>query len=76
MKVEGYIICQPRSPWQEEKWHPKEWTFGTNTVSPWIRYTGCQYGDDNWDRVIQAWVDRGYCLKKATLEVHLDEEGN
>jgi hypothetical protein len=77
MKIKGYVMCQPINTWGDEtkpEWLPKTYTFSSTPLECWIRWINIPYGDGEWDRKIQAWIDRGYCIKNAEMEIKLDEE--
>ena len=76
MKIEGYVICCPINTWGDEtkdKWHPYSNTFGHTAQEAWIRYLCIYPSNDDWDRKVQAWINRGYCPKKVVMEVFFED---
>lgn len=74
MKIEGYVICCPVNTWGDEtkpKFHPFDHTFGETAHVAWIRWLCMTPDSSDWDEKQQAWINRGYCPKKATIEVHI-----
>ena len=74
MKVEGYIICFPAM--QDGAaggvvYAPHTYSFGKTVTEAWIRFMNIHPNDFEWDRKQTHWIDRGYCVKEATLEVKL-----
>ena len=77
MKIKGYVICQPIETWGDKtksKWLAKPYTFSQTPPEAWIRWINIPYGHDDWDRRLQAWVNKGYCVKEAEMDVKIDEE--
>lgn len=71
-KIEGYVICQPVNTWGNKdisSWHLHHHTFGETAHQSWIRWLCMTPDSDDWDRKQTAWINRGYCAKKATMEV-------
>lgn len=80
MKLDGYVIVPPLNPWDEEYHdliitHSSYRTFGRTATEAWMRFIGFQHFQTDIDRpiIIQKWHDKGYRVKKATLEIH-DED--
>lgn len=73
IKVKGYVICMPASVWAKDiskfPWHPREHSFGKTATEAWIRFMNLHPNDYQWDKQQTYWIDRGYCVKEATLEV-------
>lgn len=74
MKLNGYVIVPPLSPWNEKHkeqiWLGNYSSFETSAVKAWRRYTGNRYNKSDLSIIIQRYHDRGYRVKKATLEIH------
>lgn len=74
MKMDGFVIVPPLNPW-DEKNKDKIWldmaytTFEPKEAHAWNRFIGYAHGDPDRSIKIQYWHDRGYRLKKATLEI-------
>ena len=72
MKIEGFVICMPASAWAKDDlkfpWMPREHSFGKTPTEAWIRFMHIHPNDHAWDRKQTYWIDRGYCVKEATLE--------
>lgn len=80
IKVEGYVIVGPISPW-DEKYREQiigDTAFQSFAKSPyeaWMRHLGGYRADiDKMEqsRRIRFYFDRGYRLKKATMEIEDD----
>ncbi len=64
----------PVNTWGNKKldpWHVMEHSFGKTATEAWIRFMNAGPNDHDWDRQQTHWIDRGYCVKEATLEVKL-----
>ena len=80
MKMDGYVIVPPINKWDEKHreliiTHSSYNTFGKNAVEAWLRFTGHHYADPDRSAKIQYWHDKGYRVKKATLEI-IDDRPN
>jgi hypothetical protein len=80
IKIDGYVIVGPISPW-DEKYRDQIiadtafQSFGKSPHEAWMRHLGGYRPDfDKGDtsRRIQFYFDRGYRLKKATMEIEVD----
>lgn len=73
MKIEGYVICMPINTWGDKTkspWHPFSHTFGATAKEAWIRYLNLSpFESDDWDTKQTHFINCGYCVKEATLEV-------
>lgn len=72
MRIVGYVICSPINTWGDttkSQWWPHDHTFGRTALEAWILFLKKRPEDDDWDRVINNYVDRGYCPKKATMDI-------
>lgn len=74
MKIDGYVIVTPINQWDEKHRekiisHMSYRTFGLTPTEAWLRFTGHPQNDIDRPRIIQKWHDKGYRLKKATLEI-------
>lgn len=77
MKLDGYVIVPPLNQWDEKHrdliiTHSSYRTFGRTAPEAWIRFTGFQQADIDRPAMIQKWHDKGYRVKRATLEIHDD----
>jgi hypothetical protein len=80
IRVEGYVIVGPISSWDEK--HREQiiadtafQSFGKTPYETWLRHLGgWREGFDRGDmsRRVQFYFDRGYRLKKATMEIEVD----
>ena len=76
MKLDGYVIVMPLSPWDEK--HKQKIvpymaysSFGQTPTEAWARHMGTNRSNDpDFSIKVQRWHDKGYRLKKATLEIH------
>jgi hypothetical protein len=83
IKVEGYVIVGPISPW--DKRYREEiigdtafQSFGKTPYETWMRHLGGWREDFNrgdMSRRVQHYFDRGYRLKKATMVIEDDGHG-
>jgi hypothetical protein len=64
-QIKGYVIYCPHT----EGYYSYS-TFGLTAYEAWVRYCGTQHDDKDISRKIQAWHDRGYRLREATLTIH------
>ena len=77
IRVEGYVIVGPVSPWYEKDREKiigdtAFQSFGKTPYETWTRHLGgWREGFDRGDmsRRVQFYFDRGYRLKKATMEI-------
>lgn len=76
MKIEGYVICQPVNTWGDKTkvpWNPRMDSFGATMQEAWSRLMwhnhNVNYENPGWYRFQNEYVKRGYCPKKATMEV-------
>lgn len=67
--IKGYVIYCPHT-----KGYYAYSTFGLTAYEAWLRYCGSQHDDKDISRKIQAWHDRGYRLREATLTIHPGED--
>lgn len=71
--VEGFVVVQPRPP-QYDEYTVIPYAFGKTASEAWYRFADlAQYGPDA-SKIIQAWHDRGYRIKKAVMHVSLTED--
>jgi hypothetical protein len=75
-QIKGYVIYCPHT----EGYYSYS-TFGLTAYEAWVRYYGTQHDDKDISRKIQAWHDRGYRVREATLTIHpgddeLEPQGN
>lgn len=75
MKMEGYVIVPTVNPW-DEKNRDKIWldtaysTFHPSSTHVWNRFTDMvDLHPGERAKRVQYWFDRGYRVKKATLEI-------
>ena len=78
MKIEGYVICQPVNTWGNSDvcpWHPETSTFGHTPLESWIRFLMAMhkidYRHNRWYEMQNHYVNRGYCPKKASMEIDI-----
>lgn len=73
MKMEGYVIVPPVSEWDdlETVWPLISYSsLGKTPTEAWMRHGRLT----EWDSAkINRWIDRGYRLKKASLEIQDDD---
>lgn len=80
MKLEGYVIVPPLSPWdqhhKEEIWLSMSYgSFGRTPVEAWKRSIhSSQHNVLDFSVIVQRWFDRGYRVKKATIEILEESE--
>lgn len=77
MKVDGYVIVPPLNSWDEQHkdkiWSNYYPSFALTPVDAWRRYIHPDNTKDtDFSIVVQRFHDRGYRVKKATLEIHDD----
>ena len=53
------------------QWHPREHSFGATATEAWSRFLNTTPDDIDWDRLQTWWINKGYCPKEVTMEVHL-----
>lgn len=75
MKVDGYVIVPPLNSWDQQHkdsiWGSYYPSFGLTPVEAWRRYIHRDnFKDMDFGIVVQRFHDRGYRVKKATLEIH------
>ena len=77
IKVEGYVIVGPISPW-DEKYRDQIiadtsfQSFGKTPYEAWMRHLGgwrSEFDRGDMSRRVQFYFDRGYRLKKAKMEI-------
>jgi len=73
--LDGYVIVPPLSKWEvqhADKIIPEMSynTFDNTTAGAWEKHTNTFRNDHDFSKRVQAWHDRGYRLKKATLTIH------
>ena len=74
-KLDGYVIVQPANKMLRVEASVVQWTFGLTPTESWYRFADlARYDKMETSRIIQAWFDRGYRIKKATLAVELNDE--
>lgn len=64
----------PLNTWGNKKldpWHPHEDSFGKTATEAWIRFLNMRPDNDRWYELQTRWIDRGYCVKEATLEIKI-----
>lgn len=80
MKLQGYVIVPPLSSWdekhKEEIWAEMSYgSFGKTPSEAWRRSIHpSQYDALDFSIIVQRWFDRGYRVKKATLEILEESE--
>ena len=71
MKIDGYVIAPPVSPWDDPAKvipYMSHSTFGITPLESWMKHIRHKdYDRDTTKPLIQRWFDRGYRLRKATL---------
>lgn len=77
-KLEGYVIVPPLARWDKENYN-SIWldmgypSFGKTPTEAWRRYIHpSQYEHIDFSIIVQRWHDRGYRVKKATLEINYE----
>lgn len=80
VKVEGFVIVGPVSPWDElHREAIESWTatscFGTTEVDTWRKFVGKTVKPDDFGERVQFWYDRGYRIRKATLAFEEHKDG-
>lgn len=80
VKIDGYVIVGPVSPW-DEKYREQIiadtsfQSFGKSPHEAWMRHLGGwrpDFDKGDMSRCVQFYFDRGYRLKKATMEIEVD----
>ena len=73
--VEGFVIVQPLSPW-DEKHRDEIWsylspsTFGRTEAEAWRRHVQHPHGDaGEFSQKVQHWHDRGYRVRRARMDI-------
>jgi len=69
--IKGFVIYCPHT-----KGYYAHHTFGVTSMESWIRQCRSTYDDKDISRKIQAWHDRGYRLREATLTIHTGDDEN
>lgn len=64
--VKGFVIVGPNEGMHVRSYY----TFGVKAGEAWLRFCGPTSDDKDISRKIQAWHDRGYRLREATLTIH------
>ena len=74
--VDGYVIVPPATQWNQSDestiWHScSPQSFGSTPAEAWRRLIHRDHYPHKYDfgSVVQRWHDRGYRVKKATLEI-------
>lgn len=72
MKLDGYVVVPPLNPWdKKELWLDFGYkTFAVNPAASWHRFTGLDLSNPETSMRIQRWHDKGYRVKRATMEIH------
>ena len=78
IRIDGYVIVGPVSPWyakDREKiiGDTAFQSFGKTPYEAWMRHLGGwrpEFDRGDMSRLVQFYFDRGYRLKKATMEIH------
>lgn len=78
IRIEGYVIVGPVSPWYEKDREKiigdtAFQSFGKTPYETWMRHLGGwrpEFDRGDMSRRVQFYFDRGYRLKKATMEIH------
>ena len=80
-QIKGFVIVPPsdaQSPApgtaNDAAWKLGYWTFAPTAGEAWYRKLGHEVADIERPRRIQAWHDRGYRLREATLTIHPGED--
>lgn len=68
----GYVIAPPDASMHFRSYY----TFGVTAGEAWLRFCGSTHDDKDISRKIQAWHDKGYRLKEATITIHPGEVQN
>ena len=69
-QIKGFVIVPPG----ENAWKLGYWTFAPTVGEAWYRKLGHEVADIERPRRIQAWHDKGYRLREATLTIHPGED--
>ena len=67
--IKGYVIYCPHT-----EGYYAYGTFGLTAYEAWLRYCGTHHDDKDISRKIQAWHDKGYRVREATLTIHPGED--
>ena len=78
IRIDGYVIVGPVSPWYEKDREKiigdtAFQSFGKTPYEAWMRHLGGwrpEFDRGDMSRRVQFYFDRGYRLKKATMEIH------
>jgi len=83
MHIDGFVIIPPVNPWDEKNRESiipinSYNSFSLTPTEAWARHAQIQPSDDDFSRKVQAWHDRGYRIRDATLLIkeYFDAEGN
>ncbi len=81
MKLEGYVIVMPLSPWDEKNKdkiipHMSYSTFALTPAQAWAIQTQRSIRDIDFSIMVQRYHDKGYRVKKATLEIHYEDSNS
>ena len=74
MKLDGFVIVSPVNAWNEKN-KEKIWlemgygSFEKTEAYAWNRFMNLIPGDPDRPRKVQYWHDKGYRVKRATLEI-------
>jgi hypothetical protein len=73
MHIDGFVIVPPLNPWDKNNKdivpHMSYDTFGLTATEAWARHAQAQPSEDDFSRRVQAWHDKGYRLREATLTI-------
>lgn len=73
--IEGFVIVQPANKMLRVEESVIQWSFGLIPTESWYRFADlARYTPMEASRIIQAWHDRGYRIKKATLTVEITKD--
>ena len=73
--IEGFVIVQPLSPWDEkhrDKIIPElsYSSFAPTELAAWCKHIGpAKAASDDRAMIIQRWHDQGYRVKQARMEI-------
>ena len=71
-EIKGFVVKPPVS--KAACWGMSYQTFGLTTMEAWVRHCKTTYDNPDISRKIQAWHDRGYRIREATLCLYTTEE--
>lgn len=69
-QIKGFVIVPPG----DAAWKLGYWTFAPTASEAWYRKLGYEVHDIERPHRIQAWHDKGYRLREATLTIHPGED--